>query len=251
MTSLLDNVIQLLNLGVGDTGRLEYIKSSLEENKKLYSSDMNYVKNLIEQHIVNQEISDQTIKQDETTRVQSENIKLKNDIAKLQVENSQSTPTLPKADSNIGNKISTIFSIIGVISVILLIVVFMPQTNERLKGLDQELVDATLDLLDVCVNTKTLGDIVSCDKDIESGNISQVCNDKNLKECDVKITEYYDTRDIRIQQAHDTLNSVTRNLIQACSDLYDPTCDQKLMEMKNFCNQYRNTVAYLEVCDEL
>ena len=33
MSSLLDNVKQLLNLGVGDIGRLEHIKSSLEKNK--------------------------------------------------------------------------------------------------------------------------------------------------------------------------------------------------------------------------
>ena len=65
-----------------------------------------------------------------------------------------------------------------------------------------------------------------------------------------RFSEYL-TRDIRIQQAHDALNAATRNLIQTCSNLYDPTCDQTLMEMKNFCNQYRNTVAYLEVCDEL
>ena len=59
MSSLLDNVKQLLNLGVGDIGRLEHIKSSLEENKKLYSSDMNYVEKMIEQHIGNQEIIEQ------------------------------------------------------------------------------------------------------------------------------------------------------------------------------------------------
>ena len=56
MTSLLDNVIQLLNLGVGDLGRLEHIKNSLEENKTLYSSDRMYLEKLIEQHIGNQEI---------------------------------------------------------------------------------------------------------------------------------------------------------------------------------------------------
>ena len=42
---------QLLNLGVGDTGRLEHIKSALEENKILYSSDRMYVEKLIEQYI--------------------------------------------------------------------------------------------------------------------------------------------------------------------------------------------------------
>lgn len=60
-STLLDNVIQLLNLGVGDRGRLEHIKSSLEENKTLYSSDKDYVEKMFEQHIRNQEIkSEQT-----------------------------------------------------------------------------------------------------------------------------------------------------------------------------------------------
>ena len=60
-STLFNNVIQLLNLGVGDRGRLEHIENSLEENKTLYSSDKDYVENLIEQHIKNQEIkSDQT-----------------------------------------------------------------------------------------------------------------------------------------------------------------------------------------------
>jgi len=58
LTSLLDNVIQLLNLGVGDIGRLEHIKNSLEENKTLYSSDRMYVEKLIGQHIPNQNKSE-------------------------------------------------------------------------------------------------------------------------------------------------------------------------------------------------
>ena len=61
-STLLDNVIQLLNLGVGDRGRLEHIKSSLEENKTLYSSDKEYVEKMIEQHIMNQEIESEQAK---------------------------------------------------------------------------------------------------------------------------------------------------------------------------------------------
>ena len=72
MTStLLDNVIQLLNLGIGDIGRLENIKSALEENKTLYSSDKNYVEKMIEQYIVNQEIQSEQVKDssNESTKV--------------------------------------------------------------------------------------------------------------------------------------------------------------------------------------
>lgn len=50
-STLLDNVIQLLNLNIGDTGRLEHIKSSLEENKTLYQSDAEYLKKLTEQYL--------------------------------------------------------------------------------------------------------------------------------------------------------------------------------------------------------
>lgn len=52
-STLLDNVKRLLVLGVGDKGRLEHIKDSLEKNKTLYSSDRNYVENKIKQYLQN------------------------------------------------------------------------------------------------------------------------------------------------------------------------------------------------------
>ena len=54
-STLLGNVKRLLELGVGDKGRLEHIKDSLEKNKTLYSSDMNYVENKIKQYAQNPE----------------------------------------------------------------------------------------------------------------------------------------------------------------------------------------------------
>jgi len=48
---LLDDVLNLLSLGVGDTGRLEHIKITLEENKSLYNSDEQYVRRLVDQHL--------------------------------------------------------------------------------------------------------------------------------------------------------------------------------------------------------
>lgn len=109
--------------------------------------------------------------------------------------------TLPKAESSsIGSKITTMCSIIGVISIILLIVVVMPQNNERSKELDQKLVDTVLHLLDTCVNTKTLAVIVSCDKEIDNGKISNICKDNNIKECDSKIVEYHANRDTFCEQ---------------------------------------------------
>ena len=197
-STLLDNVKQLLNLKVGDAGRLEHIKSSLEENKTLYSSDMNYIRSLIEHHIVNPEILDETVKQNENTKLQSENIKLKNEIAKLQVKSYQSNPILPKVQSSLGNKVSIICSIIGVISVILLFVSYMSISNERTENINEKLTYAVFDVLDVCVNTIDLAVIVSCDKDISG--LVKTCKDNNIKECDVKIEEYYNTRDSRITQ---------------------------------------------------
>jgi len=54
-SALLDNVTQLLNLRVGDGGRLEYIQDSLKKNKNLYNSDRKYLENLIDKYIPNKE----------------------------------------------------------------------------------------------------------------------------------------------------------------------------------------------------
>jgi hypothetical protein len=56
LVSLLDDVIQLLNLGIGDRGRLEHIKDSIEKNKPLYSSDKTYLENKIKQYLQNPEV---------------------------------------------------------------------------------------------------------------------------------------------------------------------------------------------------
>ncbi len=48
---LIDKVQDLLNLGIGDTGRLEHIKSTLEKDLQLYISDANYLDNLIKIHL--------------------------------------------------------------------------------------------------------------------------------------------------------------------------------------------------------
>jgi hypothetical protein len=44
--SLLEKVDLLLILGVGDNNRLEHIKNTIIENKKVYNSDIQYVENL-------------------------------------------------------------------------------------------------------------------------------------------------------------------------------------------------------------
>ncbi|MBI1663536.1 MAG: TM2 domain-containing protein [Nitrosopumilus sp.] len=44
--TLLDDVNELLKQNIGDSARLEHIKSSIEDNKPLYDSDKNYLKEL-------------------------------------------------------------------------------------------------------------------------------------------------------------------------------------------------------------
>ena len=43
MSRLLEYVNELLNQNQGDSGRLQHIKKTLEENKTLYVSDIDYV----------------------------------------------------------------------------------------------------------------------------------------------------------------------------------------------------------------
>ena len=42
-----ENVKKLLDLGIGDRGRLEFVLSSLQKGKKIYNTDMKYVEKLI------------------------------------------------------------------------------------------------------------------------------------------------------------------------------------------------------------
>jgi len=50
LTSQLDDVINFLKSNKRDVEKLEYIKNVLEQNKKLYASDREYLKNLIKQY---------------------------------------------------------------------------------------------------------------------------------------------------------------------------------------------------------
>ncbi|MFQ5439905.1 MAG: DoxX family protein [Nitrosopumilaceae archaeon] len=57
MNEILENVKKLLKLDVGDRGRLEYILETLSNGKELFTSDKNYLENLIEKHIETSKIS--------------------------------------------------------------------------------------------------------------------------------------------------------------------------------------------------
>ncbi|MDH3617435.1 MAG: hypothetical protein OES14_02960 [Nitrosopumilus sp.] len=56
MTSLLDDVKRILELGYGDIPRLTHIKETLEANKMLYVSDRKYLNKLTNDHPENPEI---------------------------------------------------------------------------------------------------------------------------------------------------------------------------------------------------
>ncbi len=64
MSSFLEDVSNLLKLGIGDLGRLEYIKQTLENNKMMYVSDREYLQKLVRQHLSNENTSEvQTMKE--------------------------------------------------------------------------------------------------------------------------------------------------------------------------------------------
>ena len=54
MENLLDDVVTLLEKGIGDVGRLEHIKSSLENKKNIFTSDREYVQKLVNHHLSNE-----------------------------------------------------------------------------------------------------------------------------------------------------------------------------------------------------
>jgi hypothetical protein len=57
MSSLLNNVNLLIAKRVGDVTRLEHIKETIENNKKLYDSDLTYLDQLIKKHLFTNEQS--------------------------------------------------------------------------------------------------------------------------------------------------------------------------------------------------
>jgi len=50
MTSLLEDVNRMLEIGYGDIPRLKHIKETLEKNKMLYVSDRKYLHKLTQDH---------------------------------------------------------------------------------------------------------------------------------------------------------------------------------------------------------
>lgn len=54
LDSQLDEVSKLLEMGIGDVGRLESIKSSYKKNRTIYVSDRKYVQKLVNQYLTDE-----------------------------------------------------------------------------------------------------------------------------------------------------------------------------------------------------
>ena len=66
LTMDLEKVTKLLATGIGDRGRLEHIKKTLEDGKPLYDSDKRYLQNLINENSENLTSIDTTLDESET-----------------------------------------------------------------------------------------------------------------------------------------------------------------------------------------
>lgn len=67
MTSLLDDVNRILELGYGDIPRLKHIKETLEKNKMLYVSDRKYLHKLTQDYPEQQQEKTNRYDLDKTT----------------------------------------------------------------------------------------------------------------------------------------------------------------------------------------
>jgi hypothetical protein len=72
MGSILNDVNILITKRVGDLSRLEHIKETIENNKKLYDSDLKYIDDLTQKHLFSKEIPDNTPKVKQTTIIKEE-----------------------------------------------------------------------------------------------------------------------------------------------------------------------------------
>lgn len=66
MSSLLDSINALIDKGVGDLSRLEHVKETIENNKKLYNSDLNYINDLVKKHLSSE--NEQTVTNEKNTQ---------------------------------------------------------------------------------------------------------------------------------------------------------------------------------------
>lgn len=145
-------------------------------------------------------------------------------------------------------KAATIAIMISVVAVTALFISVYSSNMERIDETKQDMISAGMNMLDVCVSAKSLGDIVLCDEQIPS--ISNTCSEYVVQDCAAKINAYYETRDSRITRAQTELNAAFRDMLQSCVNNDDIMCDDSLSRIIDYCQRYSDTIAYVESCNE-
>lgn len=102
MDSQLDNVKKLLELKVGDSGRLEELKLRLENHKILFMSDRNYLESLSKQYLSGKTIPTINFKSEKinSNPFNSESIKTDENKNLGEIENITSVDPLPESTDN-------------------------------------------------------------------------------------------------------------------------------------------------------
>jgi hypothetical protein len=134
---MLEHVNKLLEMKVGDIGRLEHIKNTLENNKTLYTSDKKYVEDLTSKYLSNKKIG--TISQSEDSDSQLDSHHSQDEV--------NYNKTSPKAHSNHSKSIILVGLVIGI--GITIIIVFMGLHIYAISNLQlRNLQNGELDLMD-------------------------------------------------------------------------------------------------------
>lgn len=147
------------------------------------------------------------------------------------------------------NKISLIFSVIGIISAIGLILYVAPNMNERVEIAQEKLDSASLNLLDVCMKTVSVSDLYGCKKEI--GDIVERCGSQStMSVCtDPRIEQFFMMVDERIVQSLGKINDAALNLLEQCYDVspeLSGNCDFSSIEA--YCQDPR--FSSMSVCND-
>lgn len=90
MTSLLEDVNRILDLGYGDIQRLKKIKEILEQNKMLYVADRKYLLKLVQDHPEKPQLRKSRYETQKTTSDQPDEMDLEELEEKIRVESEPS-----------------------------------------------------------------------------------------------------------------------------------------------------------------
>ncbi|MBI1829719.1 MAG: hypothetical protein HY222_00715 [Thaumarchaeota archaeon] len=153
----------------------------------------------------------------------------------------------------VGTKFIT--GIVGLIFAIVILVIVVPAQNQQLQITNQQtqqiknqLNEATLNFIDVCMTTQSIADLNGCKQQLR--DIQNKCKDPSysVPACnDPRITQFFSTVDskityeqTKISSAGSKLNNVTLKMIDVCSQMNDPnnisTCKIEMLQIQQDCN---------------